>query len=119
MFNELSAEQLISKLKLQPHPTCGYVSPIFESKFVIPKEALPEFNGQRNAGFAQWFMVTAERPVHPHRIRAAQIYHHYLGADIEIITFAPNGAVATHRLSNNVGNGPLPLLVIPEQTFHA
>jgi len=119
MINERSAEQIRTKLNLQPHPTCGYVAPVFESKFVIPKEALPGFDGQRNAGFAQWFMVTNERPVHPHRIRAAQIYHHYLGADLEVITFSPDGTVAIHRLSSNVADGALPLLLIPEQTFHA
>jgi uncharacterized protein len=119
MLNELNAEEIRTKLNLQPHPTCGYVAPIFESKFVIPQQSLPGFDGQRNAGFAQWFMVTTERPVHPHRIRAAQIYHHYLGADLQVITLSPDGTVATHRLSNNVADGALPVLLIPEQTFHA
>ncbi|MBV9271384.1 MAG: cupin domain-containing protein [Candidatus Eremiobacteraeota bacterium] len=118
MLNRLTADEVRAKLNLQPHPTCGYIAPIFESQFIAPEEALQGFSGPRHIGFTQWFMVTTDRPVHPHRIGAAQIYHHYLGADLEVMAFAPDGTVATHRLANTLSNGALPLLLIPEQTFH-
>ena len=72
MTNDLSAEEVRTLLKLEPHATCGYVRVTFISNQRIAPGGLPApFLDGRPAGSALYFMVTPDAPVRLHRIRNA------------------------------------------------
>lgn len=86
MTNDLTAEEIRSLLKLEPHATCGFVRVTFISNQRIAAGGLPApFLDGRPAGSALYFMVTADAPVRLHRIRNDQLYHRYVGDPVEVL----------------------------------
>jgi hypothetical protein len=66
MGDKLSADEVRVLLKLEPHPTCGFVRETFRSIQSIAADALPApLASARPLGSALYFMVT------PRRTRAA------------------------------------------------
>src|SRR5436305_1853099 len=81
MTDELTADEIVTLLKLEPNATCGFVRVTFVSKHSIAAGGLPApFADGRPLGSALYFMVTPGAPVRLHRIRNEQLYHYYLGA---------------------------------------
>ncbi len=92
MSEDLTAEEVRALLKLEPHPTCGFVRISYVSSLPIAPGGLPApFAAGRPAGSALYFMVTPQAPVHLHRIRNDQLYHHYLGDPIDVIMLHVDG----------------------------
>jgi Cupin superfamily (DUF985) len=80
MAGDLTAEEIVRLLDLQPNATCGFVRVTFLSKQAIAPGALPApFADGRPLGSALYFLVTPRAPVRLHRIRNDQLYHYYLG----------------------------------------
>ena len=80
LSSQMTADEVRALLKLEPHPTCGYVRETYRSMLPIAPGGLPRpFADGRPVGSALFFMVTASAPVHLHRIRNDQLYHYYLG----------------------------------------
>ena len=92
LSDELSADDIRSLLKLDPHATCGFVRVTFMSQQRIAPGGLPApFADGRPAGSALYFMVTPDAPVRLHRIRNDQLYHYYLGDPIEVLMLHLDG----------------------------
>jgi uncharacterized protein len=118
-ISELDSEQLRRLLKLEPHPTCGFVRVSFVSGEAIAPGGLPEpFAAGRPAGSALYFMVTPEASVHLHCIRNDQLYHRYLGDPLEVLLLYPDGTHAVEVLGPDVAAGHKLQLLIPGATFH-
>jgi uncharacterized protein len=63
MTDHLTAEDVRTMLRLEPHPTCGFVRETFRSAQSIAPGGLPEpFGDGRPLGSALYFMVTASAP---------------------------------------------------------
>jgi predicted cupin superfamily sugar epimerase len=119
MTNEMTAEEVRLLLKLQPHPTCGYVRISYIGQMNIPAGALPApFETGRPVGSALYFMMTAERPVHLHRIRNDQLYHYYMGDPIEVIMLKSGGEIERVTVGPDLRAGQVLQLFIPGNTFH-
>src|SRR3712207_6822880 len=59
MADELSPDEIIRLLKLEPNATCGFVRVTFLSKKTIAAGGLPApFSGGRPLGSALYFMLT-------------------------------------------------------------
>jgi predicted cupin superfamily sugar epimerase len=65
------AERIVETLKLQGGSTCGYTGPTFTSPIRIPQSSLGGYDGDRAAGFCQYFLVTKDAQVQLHRIRSS------------------------------------------------
>ena len=89
MGNDLTADGVRALLKLEPHPTCGFVRDSQEQ--IAPGGLPPPFAEGRPAGSALYFMVTPSAPVRLHRIRNDQLYHYYLGDPIEVLMLHGDG----------------------------
>jgi predicted cupin superfamily sugar epimerase len=117
--DDLTAEEIRSLLKLEPHSTCGFVRVTFVSKQRISPGGLPApFADGRPTGSALYFMVTADAPVRLHRIRNDQLYHHYLGDPIEVLMLHVDGTTERVVVGPDLRGGQLVQLLIPGNTFH-
>jgi uncharacterized protein len=119
MTGELTADEIISLLKLEPNATCGFVRVTFVSKQSIAAGGLPQpFADARPLGSALYFMVTKSAPVRLHRIRNDQLYHYYLGDPLELFLLHADGTTERVIVGPDLRNGQRVQLLIPGNTFH-
>jgi uncharacterized protein len=119
MTGELTADEIISLLKLEPNATCGLVRVTFVSKQSIAAGGLPApFVDARPLGSALYFMVTKSAPVRLHRIRNDQLYHYYLGDPLELFLLHADGTTERVIVGPDLRNGQRVQLLIPGNTFH-
>jgi len=117
--DELTADEVRTLLKLEPHATCGFVRVTFMSKERIAPGGLPApFAAGRPAGSALYFMVTPGAPVRLHRIRNDQLYHYYLGDPLEVLMLRVDGTTEHVVVGPDLRGGQLLQLLIPGNTFH-
>src|SRR6266568_7076811 len=117
--DELTADEVRSLLKLEPHATCGFVRVTFMSKERIAPGGLPApFAAGRPAGSALYFMVTPGAPVRLHRIRNDQLYHYYLGDPLEVLLLRVDGTSERVVVGADLRSGERLQLLIPGNTFH-
>lgn len=74
---DLEAGEIIRRLGLQPHPEGGY----FLETWRDPDAA----DGTRGHGTAIYFLLTRGVTSRWHRVDAAEIWHHYAGAPLELL----------------------------------
>src|SRR5436190_9239270 len=99
----LSARDVIDRLHLEPHPTCGFVAETYRSADRINAGGLGDpFSDGRPVGSALYFVVTPERPVHLHRIRNDQLYHRYLGDALEVLALYPDGTHSVEIVGGDI-----------------
>ncbi len=119
MSGGLTADEIISLLKLEPNATCGFVRVTFVSKQSIAAGGLPApFADARPLGSALYFLVTQNAPVRLHRIRNDQLYHYYLGDPLELFLLHANGTTERLIVGPDLRNGQHVQLLIPGNTFH-
>ena len=115
----LAATEIRALLGLAPHPTCGFFAETFLSPRTIPAVALPAaYGGDRSQGSVLYFMVTPEAHMALHRIRADQMYHHYLGDPLEVLLLHGDGHGELATVGDDLAAGMRPQLFIPGGTFH-
>jgi predicted cupin superfamily sugar epimerase len=119
MAADLTAEEIIQLLDLQPNATCGFVRVTFLSKEAIAPGGLPApFAKGRPLGSALYFLVTPEAPVRLHRIRNDQLYHYYLGDPLEVFLLHGDGSSERVIVGPDIRAGQRVQLLIPGNTFH-
>jgi predicted cupin superfamily sugar epimerase len=119
MAGELTADEILSLLKLEPNATCGFVRITFVSKQELAAGALPApFADARPLGSALYFMVTKSAPVRLHRIRNDQLYHYYLGDPLELFLLHADGTTERVIVGPDLRSGQHVQLLIPGNTFH-
>ena len=119
MADELTADEIRTLLKLEPHPTCGFVRITYVSAQSISPGGLPApFAEGRPTGSALYFMVEPHAPVRLHRIRNDQLYHYYLGDPLEVVLLRGDGSVERVTVGPDLRAGQRVQLFIPGNTFH-
>jgi predicted cupin superfamily sugar epimerase len=119
MMDELTADEILTLLKLEPNATCGFVRVTFVSKQSIAAGGLPPpFAEGRPLGSALYFMVTPSAPVRLHRIRNDQLYHYYLGDPLEVFLLHTDGTTERIVVGPDLRSGHRVQLLIPGNTFH-
>lgn len=100
----LSADDVIAMLDLKPHPEGGHFRETF-------RDAAGE--GDRAASTAIYFLLAAGETSHWHRIDAAEVWHWYAGAPLELSLAPPQGIATRIRLGQNLAAGERPQAVVP------
>ncbi|HEX2056319.1 MAG TPA: cupin domain-containing protein [Nitrospiraceae bacterium] len=114
-----SAKDIIEMLGLTLHPTCGFVAETYRNPRHIPQQALPAgYEASRPFGSVLYFLVTPDVQIRLHRIRPDQMYHHYLGAPLEVLLLYPDGTGEIAVVGPHLAAGMRPQLFIPSGTFH-
>lgn len=99
-----TADEVIDKLKLSPHPEGGYFRETFRD---------PEMTDGRSAGTAIFFLLKAGEVSRWHRVDASEIWHHYDGAPLELGLSADGENQEKLVLGKDISAGQLPQHVIP------
>jgi predicted cupin superfamily sugar epimerase len=105
----MTLEEVIRTLGLQPHPEGGYYVETHRD------EAPP---GQRSSGTAIYYALGHGERSHWHRIDAAEIWHFYAGAPLELSLSTGKG-VETCMLGPDLAGGQRPQVVVPPHHWQA
>ncbi len=99
------AEAIIAALDMRRHPEGGWYAETFRDAAA---------NGGRAHSTAIYFLLQAGEVSAWHRVRdAAEAWHHYAGAPLELGIAAPDGPVTIHRLGPDILAGERPQAVVP------
>lgn len=108
----LTADEIIARLGLQPHPEGGH----FRETFRAPDA---EGAAGRGASTAIFFLLKAGERSHWHRVDADEVWHHYAGAALELSMSDDGHAVRHLRLGGDFGIGETPQIVVPRGIWQA
>ena len=112
----LDAAALVRALELKPHPEGGFYRETFRAS-ALPFE-LPG-RGARSASTAIYFLLGAGDFSAFHRVRSDEVWHHYLGAPLELHCLDAASGHALVRLGSDVVAGERPQHVVPAGVFQA
>ena len=100
-----TAEEVIAALGLTPHPEGGFYRETF-------RDTAPP--GERGAFTAIYYLLRRGDRSAWHRIRdAAEIWHHYAGATLELAIARAGGAPAAFLLGAGLERGERPQALVP------
>ena len=97
------ADRLIEQLQLQPHPEGGHF-----------RETFRDAGAGRAASTAIFFLLKADEVSRWHRIDAAEVWHFYRGAPLELKI-----GKQTYVLGSDIDEAQLPQLVVPPGEWQA
>lgn len=104
----MTAEEIIARLGLQPHPEGGYYREMFRAA-----------DTPRGASTAIYFLLKSGERSHWHRVDADEIWHHYAGAPLELSLSADGHRTNNVRLGIDFEIGELPQAVVPRRVWQA
>ena len=103
-MSEPDADALIQRLGLAPHPEGGHFRETWRD---APAD------GSRGAGTAIYFLLRRGEASRWHRVDAAEIWHHYLGAPLELGVAGEDGSQAVWILGSDLQAGQQPQRIVP------
>ncbi|MEM7427724.1 MAG: cupin domain-containing protein [Pseudomonadota bacterium] len=106
----LTADEIIAQLGLQSHPEGGHFRETWRAD-------APD--GGRASGTAIYFLLKAGEVSHWHKVDAAEIWHWYAGAPLELSIAADGGRPQTSTLGPDLANGQYPQVVVPPQAWQS
>ncbi len=109
---ESTADEIIARLGLQPHPEGGH----FRETFRAPDA---QGVGGRGASTAIFFLLKAGERSHWHRVDADEVWHHYAGAALELSMSDDGRSVRHLRLGADFGISETPQIVVPRGVWQA
>jgi predicted cupin superfamily sugar epimerase len=108
---QLTAADVIRLLDLAPHPEGGHFRQTFRDE---------ADSAGRAASTAIYFLLARGERSHWHRVDAAEAWHHYAGAPLELeIALDAGTAVERIRLGSDLAAGERPQAVIPARAWQA
>ena len=111
-----TAEDVIRTLGLAPHPEGGFFRETFRARGRV--EA-PFAQVMRAASTAIYYLLRAGDFSAFHVVHSDEVWHHYLGASLELHTIDPSGQHQRVELGSNLLNGEQPQWVVPAGTLQA
>lgn len=100
----LSADEVIRRLSLSPHPEGGHFRETFRDPHTLPDG--------RAASTAIYFLLRRGERSHWHRIDAAELWHWYAGAPLRL-SMAGAGPAKSLVLGPDLTAGAQPQAVVP------
>jgi predicted cupin superfamily sugar epimerase len=110
----VDATEIIERLDLAPHPEGGWYRETWRSTATVTGSSPP-----RAAGTAIYFLLRAGERSHWHRVDAAETWHHYAGAPLELSISEDGHTVDRHVLGSDLARGERPQVVVPPGAWQA
>ena len=110
----MSAQAIIDKLKLIPHPEGGLYNETYRSDYTIVNDR----QENRHVCTAIYYLLKDKGKSLFHRIRSDELWLFHLGQALEIILIQ-NKQLTTVILGNDIEKGELPQVRIPANTWFA
>jgi predicted cupin superfamily sugar epimerase len=98
------ADMIIENLMLVPHPEGGHYREIFRDS--------PKPDGRAHST-AIYFLLKGGENSRWHRVDAAEIWHFYRGAPLELVVAADDSKPVRYVLGNTIEAGQSPQVVVP------
>lgn len=105
----LSAEDIVRLLDLAPHPEGGFYRETFRD---------PNAPGGRAASTAIYFLLPGGAPSRWHRVDAAEGWHYYAGAPLELM-IEQNGRRRSQIIGVDLNSGERPQGMVPAGAWQA
>src|ERR1035438_4456524 len=111
----MTAEEIISLLKLKPHPKeGGFFAETYRAEEAIPQGVLPQrYAGPRAFGTCIYYLLTSATFSAMHRLQSDEIFHFYLGDPVEMLQLSPDGTGQTVVLGSDLRAGMQPQIIVP------
>jgi predicted cupin superfamily sugar epimerase len=106
----MSPQEMIATLGMKPHPEGGH--------FVETWRHEPT-GGGRGVGTAIYYLLEAGERSHWHRVDAAEIWHWYAGAPLELALSSDGQQVTVSILGNDLTAGARPQGLVPEGAWQS
>jgi uncharacterized protein len=114
--NSLGADEVIKALGLSPHPEGGFFRETFRAPASV---AAPFAPVSRAASTAIYFLLRAGEFSAFHSVLSDEVWHHYLGATLELHTIDRAGRHQRVELGANLQHGECPQWVVPAGRLQA
>ncbi|MDO4965863.1 MAG: cupin domain-containing protein [Lachnospiraceae bacterium] len=109
MIKEITVDEIIEKLKLEPLPIEGGM---FKSTYHSEEKT-----GNKEMCNAIYYLLKRGAFSHLHKLPNDEIYHHYMGDPLEMLELCPDGTANRRILGNNVLDGEEPQIVMHKGCF--
>ena len=106
----LTAEDIIRRLDLQPHPEGGHFRETFRDATI---------GGARAASTAIYFLLARGERSRWHRVDAAEVWHFYAGSPLALQIATAGAATVGLRLGTDLAAGERPQAVVPAGAWQA
>ena len=106
----MDADAVARLLGLSPHPEGGAYVETWRA---------PSGPGERPAGTAIYFLLRDGEVSRWHRVDAAETWHFYAGAPLELRVAGEDGQAVHHRLGIDLAAGERPQAVVPAGAWQA
>ncbi|MFZ0986813.1 MAG: cupin domain-containing protein [Xanthobacteraceae bacterium] len=110
-MSALTAQDIIRMLGLKPHPEGGHFRETF-------RDVKQNSDGRAVSTAAYYLLARGERS-HWHRLDAAEIWHWYAGAPLQLEIAAAPGRIERLTLGGDISAGLRPQAVVPAQVWQA
>ena len=107
-MSNLTADDIIRLLDLEPHPEGGHFRETF-------RDGAASASG-RAASTAIYFLLRRGERSRWHRVDAAEVWHWHAGAPL-LLSVSGDGGRATHRLGPDLASGERPQAVVPAHAW--
>ena len=105
-----NAADIIAALGLQPHPEGGHFRETFRDK--ASREG-------RACSTAIYYLLSTGERSHWHRVDAAEIWHFYAGAPLELAIADDGGNRAVRLLGSALDKGERPQVIVPARAWQS
>jgi len=105
----MTAEEIIKRLELAPHPEGGYYRETYRSGRIIEAGD----RGKRAMATAVLILVTDESFSAMHRLASDEIYHFYGGDPLEMLVLVPGEPARAPVLGPDLAAGMRPQVLVP------
>ena len=112
----MTAEDIVRALGLTPHPEGGHFRETFRAE-ALPFE-LPG-RGARSASTSIYFLLSGSDFSAFHRVRSDEVWHHYLGAPLELHTLDERDGHRVTLLGARLERGERPQHVVVANAYQA
>jgi len=106
-----TAAEIITLLKLEPHPEGGHYRETFRDQSV-------DSNGRPRSTSIYFLLARGERS-HWHRIDAVEVWHYYAGSALTLQIAVDGGSLQVVRLGTDLARGEQPQAIVPAHAWQA
>jgi hypothetical protein len=111
MISELTADEVVQILGMQPHPEGGFFRETF-------RDAAHGADRGRGASTAIYYLLRDGEVSAWHRVRdATEVWHHYAGAPVDLTLSEDGRGTESARLGTDLKAGERPQVVVPANVW--
>jgi uncharacterized protein len=102
-----TAAELVSRLRLEPHPEGGWYREVHRSA-----ELITTARGPRAALTSIYFLLEARQKSRWHVVASDELWHHVGGAPLELVTYAPGTRTIHHAVLGSANEAREPTAAV-------